>query len=160
MKINNGKENSRWELPSQWIKKEKQECPLKSTHKEQLWRKFCIVLLIEICVGLSTRCKFKPLIPYLPNHSMYLIPHTLRMSYLVSIFLQTVSQSSDHRVGHSIRQKALSLFLPPAGPHLFLPPPIHLQRRKGDQKERSLRLTVAAAKCFALWVQLNFQRLG
>ena len=34
------------------ITKEKQECPLKNTCKEQLWRKFCIWLLLEICMCL------------------------------------------------------------------------------------------------------------
>lgn len=134
-KFNNGRKNSRWELQSQWIMEEKQEFPLKITCIEKLWRKLCVWLPLESHMNLSTSTTGEGLsLTYFISQNIASAIFPIHQKFTWSIFLQTVSQSSDHWVRLEVSQKVLPLFLCPPASHLFLSPPFYPQRREGDLK--------------------------
>ena len=82
------------------------------------------------------RYKFKPLTSSFTKQGMNHTHPTLRTSYLASVFLEMVPQSSRHWVGSKKSQKALSQCRPSPASHLLLFPPFYPERRKEHLKER------------------------
>lgn len=102
------------------------------------WRKFCIWQLLEVYMDLIQcfRYKFKPLTPSFTKQGMYYTHHTLRISYVISVFLEIAPRSSCHWVGSKKSQKALPQCLPSPASHLLLFPTFYPEKRKEHLKER------------------------